>query len=65
MKLASLKEFAEKYYTVASRPSLPRLRRMAERGDIPGVRQGARWFVDIDRLENPGPDELIRRVMQG
>lgn len=63
MKLASLKEFAEKYYTVASRPSLPRLRRMAQRGDIPGVLQGSRWFIDIDQLDEPDADVLLRRIL--
>ncbi len=65
MKLASLREYAEKYYTVTSRPSLPRLRRMAERGDIPGVRQGSRWFVDIDQIDEPDPDVLLQRILTG
>ena len=51
MKLASLREFGETYYTEKSRPSPARLRRMAERGDIPAIRVGTRWFVDIERFE--------------
>ncbi len=65
MKLASLKEFAEDFYTPKSRPTMPRLRRMAERGDIPAVRQGSRWFVDLHQLEEPDPDVLLKRILQG
>ena len=38
---------------------------MAERGDIPAVRQGSRWFVDIDQLDESDPDVLLRRILQG
>ena len=65
MKLASLREYAETYYTPKSRPSMPRLRRMAERGDIPAVRQGSRWFVDIHQLDEADPDVLLRRILEG
>ncbi len=65
MKLASLREFGEITYTDRSRPSPDRLRRMAERGDIPAVRQGSRWFVDLDKLKESDStaDAYYRKIM--
>ena len=65
MKLASLREYSEITYTDRSRPSPARLRRMAERGDIPAVRQGSRWFVDMDKLEETDStaDAYFRKIM--
>ncbi len=63
MKLASLKEYAESYYTPGSRPSMERLRRLASRGDIPAVRQGSRWFIDIDKVEHDDVDALVEKIL--
>ena len=64
MKLVSLKEYAENYYTASSRPSIQRLRRLASRGDIPAVRQGNRWFVDIDKIEHDDVDALVEKILR-
>ena len=66
MKLASLREYAETYYTEKSRPTLQTLRRMAERGDFPAIRVGTRWFVDIERFEadhESTADQYYRKIM--
>ena len=65
MKLASLAEYRETHYTERSRPTIPTLRRMAERGDIPAVRQGSRWFVDLDKLDSTDStaDKYFRKIM--
>ncbi|HNP65493.1 MAG TPA: hypothetical protein PKH39_16290 [Woeseiaceae bacterium] len=64
MRLATLGEYREDYYTPKSRPSMDRLRRLASNGDIPAVRQGKRWFVDIDKVENDDADELFERILR-
>lgn len=66
MKLATLKEFADTHFTPGSRPTMPRLRRMAESGDIPAKRIGARWFVDLEQMQQDhadGSDELLRAIL--
>jgi hypothetical protein len=63
MRLASLKEYREEYYTARSRPSIARLRRLAEKGHIPAVKQGARWFVDIDKVEHDDTDALVEKIL--
>ena len=64
MRLAKLSEYAATVYTPESRPTAVTLRRMAERGDIPAVRQGRNWFVDMDQVQSSDdPDELLRRIL--
>ena len=53
MKLASLREYGELCYTPESCPTMTTLRRKANAGEIPhAVRQGSRWYVDLDKLKD-------------
>lgn len=63
MKLATLREYQETHFTPGSQPSMDRLRRLAKAGQIPAVRQGKRWFVDIDRVEHDDTAALVEKIL--
>ena len=66
MKLMSLREFGERFYSEESRPGMWRLRRLAAAGRISAVQIGGRWFVDIEKFEiQDDVFDLVKKILEG
>jgi hypothetical protein len=48
MKLMTVDEFRENFYTTSSRPTRRTLIRLIKDGEINGKKQGKLYYVDID-----------------
>lgn len=67
MRLASLSEFRQLFFTPESRPSLETLRRRVDRKCIPGGRLDAgRYYVDLDEWDeaNGARDNIAKQQAQ-
>lgn len=51
MRLATLKAYRETFFVEGSAPSTATIRHQCKEGTLPGVLQGARWYVDLDELD--------------
>lgn len=64
MRFATLREYAEEFFTPASRPTMATLRKWAESGELPGARKiGGLWFVDLDRAEHDDTEALVEKIL--
>jgi len=56
-----LSEYAKRNYTDCSRPSLATLKRRIKAGELPGVREGGRWYVLVDANGDPvdAPQHIV------
>lgn len=48
MKLMSIKEYRITRFTDGSRPSERQIMKLIKDGEIPGVKRGKKYYVDID-----------------
>ena len=64
MKLMSVKEYRSFRYTENSRPSERQIIRLIREGDIPGIKQGKFYYVDIDKEGKLTGDPLVDAVLQ-
>jgi hypothetical protein len=72
MRLLRLSAYRERHY-LPPRPSLQSLRRLIDRGEIPGLRNSLGYWVDLDQHQAPPPpphnplddiaDPLVRRAV--
>lgn len=64
MKLMSVKEYQESRYTASSRPSERQIIKLIREGELPGVRQGKFYYVDIDRESKLTGNNLVDHILQ-
>ncbi len=64
MKLMKLSEYRALRYTPNSMPTLKTLRKLVETGVLPGKRQGATYYVDVDAEQKLTGNPLVDRVLQ-
>ena len=65
-----ISEYVERNYTQDSRPSLMTVKRRIKNGELPGVKEGGRWYVIVNDdgtpQQRPGlqpVNALVERVM--
>ena len=65
-----ISEYVERNYTEDSRPSLMTIKRRIKNGELPGVKEGGRWYVlvneDCTLQQRSGlqpVNALVERVM--
>lgn len=61
-KLMKLSTFAETYFEEGEAPQPNTLRKLIENNDLPGVRIGKIYYVDIQKLELTG-NSLVDQVL--
>lgn len=57
-----LSQFAKQHFVEGSRPSLSTLRRLVEKGELPGRRFGEHYYVDYSAYLANG-DPLVAKVL--
>lgn len=65
MRLMKLSEYRETRFPKGSRPSPITLRRWCQNGDIPYVRRGNLYYVDLDAEEKQTGNALVDQVLRG
>ncbi len=65
-----ISEYVERNYAQGSRPSLMTVKRRIKRGELPGVKEGGRWYVLVNEDGTPQQrsglqpvNALVDRVM--
>ena len=64
-RLMTVKEFIELRYTPGSAPHIKTIQDRVRRGDIPGIKDGGTWMVNISKLERqerPAADDVDELV---
>lgn len=64
MKLMGIKEYRETRYTENSRPSEKQIIKLIREGELPGVKQGKFYYIDVDKETNQTGDPLVDAVLQ-
>lgn len=62
-KLMDLSEWREKRFTGDKKPSLRTCQNWAANGDIPAIKIGRLWFVDIDQQARQTGNPLIDQFL--
>ena len=64
MKLLALPEWRKERF-LPPRPTLRTCRNWCVNGDVPAVRRGGLWFIDIEQEENQTGNDLVDSVLSG
>lgn len=59
-----IKEYRNFRYTPDSRPSERQIIKLIREGDIPGIKQGKFYYVDINKEEKLTGDLLVDAILQ-
>lgn len=65
MRLMKLSEYREKRFPEGSRPSQITLRRWCQNGELPYVRRGNLYYIDLDAEEKITGNSLVDQVLSG
>jgi len=60
----SIKEYREIRYTEHSRPSERQIIKLIREGELPGIRQGKFYYIDIDKEKKQTGNPLVDSVLQ-
>jgi len=63
MKLMNVSEYLETRYTPNSRPSPKRIVKLIREGNIPGIRQGKLYYVDIEQEKLRTGNSLVDSIL--
>lgn len=63
MKLLALNEWRLRRFE-EPRPSRKTCNNWCNRGEIPAVRRGGLWFVDVDQEKNMSGNDLVDEVLK-
>lgn len=63
MRLMALNEWRQRRF-VEPRPSARTCQNWCVKGDIPAIRRGKLWFIDIDQELNQSGNELADAVLK-
>lgn len=63
MKLMTIEEYLNTFYTPGSRPTRRTMIRLIKEGIIHGKKQGKTYYVDIDREAIATGNPLVDRVL--
>ncbi|WP_111748637.1 helix-turn-helix domain-containing protein [Salinisphaera orenii] len=68
VQLITAQRFREQFFTSDSRPSVNSIRAWLDEGELPGMRIGRRYYVDLDALfsaesQNAAADALVEGVL--
>ncbi len=64
MKLMGIKEYRNIRYTEGSRPSVRQIIKLIREGDLPGLRQGKFYYIDIHKEAKLTGNALVDLVLQ-
>ena len=60
----SIREYCDTRYTQASRPNERQIIRLIQRGELPGVKRGKYYYIDISFEEEITGNKLVDHVLQ-
>jgi len=63
MKLMGVKEYRNTRYTADSRPSEKQIIKLIREGDLPGIKQGKLYYIDIEKEETLTGNPLVDAVL--
>jgi len=60
----NVKEYCDTRYTPNSRPSEKRIVKLIREGELPGLKQGRLYYIDIDAEELHRGNDLVNQVLK-
>lgn len=60
MQLLKLSEFRKKYFAPGSEPDIKTIKSDIDNADLPGMKIGTRYYIDVDRLHFSTSDNVMR-----